>query len=109
MSEKKGLSAFINKNKKTKKTMAGTAKATDSKDLQPDTKAAHDVEEQKKNTPVGGDSSDEEVDELEIANKNIDYGNIKENKDVSRDMDAEKKQGFGLEDELAQETEIKVK
>jgi hypothetical protein len=102
MSEKKGLSAFINKNKKAKKTKADTAKATEQTEVHQETKAEQKVEEQKKNTPVAGDSSDEEVDELDIANKQNDYGNIKENKDVSAANDADKKQGFGLEDEQAE-------
>jgi hypothetical protein len=38
--------------------------------------------EKNKNTPDANGSSDEEVDELEVANKQIDYGNIMENKDM---------------------------
>ena len=103
MSDNKGLSAFINKNKKAKKTK-GTAQ-----DNQPnaaataaESKAAQAKDDLKKNTPVSkDDSSDEEVDELEVANKQINV-NIKENKDVDGGkLGEEKKKGFGYEDEQA--------
>ena len=48
------------------------------------------------------------MDELEDANKHIDYANIKENKDVSGNALGDKeRQGFGFEDEKAQEDTTK--
>lgn len=53
-----------------------------------------------KNTPVANqDSSDEEVDELEIANKQLNYANIKEtNHSADNKAGDEKKLGFGFEE-----------
>lgn len=105
MSDKKGLSAFINKNKKTKKPKANEEQAAAALDQKAEAAQAQKAQEEaKKNTPVANDSSDEEVDELDVATKQIDYANIKENKDVSgANQGDEKKQGFGFNDESAPE------
>ena len=95
----KGLSAFIKKQKKPKKT-AGTT------DEQPEKHAAgtKDVQVEKekegqKNTPVAKeDSSDEEVDEMDVAAQKLNYGNIKEKKDISGNKGDKDKQGFGFEE-----------
>jgi hypothetical protein len=59
------------------------------------------TEQASKNTPVANqDSSDEEVDELEIANKQLNYANIKETKDIAGNKGGDdKKLGFGFEEE----------
>ena len=102
MSEnKKGLSAFLNKNKKIKKTKASEADQADSQQVVKDVGANSTTEQASKNTPVANqDSSDEEVDELEIANKQLNYANIKETKDIaSNKVGDDKKLGFGYEEE----------
>jgi len=104
MSTKKDLSAFINKNKKSKKPAAKPdEKAADQKE-QAQVQEAKAQETLKKNTPAqGGDSSDEEVDELEVAKDNLDYGNIKEGSELTGKQDEDKKLGFGFEEDKAQE------
>jgi len=101
MSDKKGLSAFINKNKKTKKPKATGEQADANKEEKVvEAQAQKEQEEVKKNTPAGNDSSDEEVDELDMATKQINYANIKENAQVSAAAGGdEKKHGFGYDDD----------
>jgi len=101
MSEKKSLSAFINKNKKTKKPTgaADTATAAEEEHAR-DEQAKMDNAKVQKNTPASGkiESSDEEEDELEVASKHLSYGTIKENKDVAQKGGEDKKLGFGFEE-----------
>jgi hypothetical protein len=107
---KKGLSAFLNKNKKTKKTTK-TGDADSSAQTQVKEVVAGSQEKPEKNTPVANqDSSDEEVDELDIANKQLNYANIKETKDVAGNKAGEeKKLGFGFEEDKAAQQEDKPK
>jgi len=59
-----------------------------------------------KNTPKDS-SSDEEEDELDIASKQLAYGTIKENKDVSGKQGEDKsKLGFGFEEQALTKEEV---
>lgn len=107
MGPKKGLSNFIKKNQKKEKKTTGAAEATSAPTTGEQIKAA-DAEVAKtqqldaKNTPGANkaDSSDEEEDELELANKQMSYGNIKENKDIasSNKNKTDEKLGYGLDE-----------
>lgn len=77
----KNLNDLINKNKK-KETNKAKANTTEAKEATP---AADDNKvEEVKNTPAAkkvnnqGESSEDEVDEITLATKNMSYGNVKE-------------------------------
>lgn len=77
----KNLNDLINKNKKkeTNKAKAQTAEVKEATPAADDNKV-----EEVKNTPAekkvnnSGESSEDEVDELTLATKNMSYGNVKE-------------------------------
>ena len=96
MGPKKGLSAFIKKQKTTKeKKTTGTEEESSAPTTGDQIKLA-DAEVQQtqkpnsKNTPANkkAESSDEEEDELELAGQ-MSHGNIKEYKDVAKDKSKE--------------------
>ena len=68
------------------------------------------ADDAKKNTPVANaDSSDEEVDELEIAKDKLNLGNIKEGSETLGTHGEDKKKGFGFEEDKVHEDAPKQK
>jgi hypothetical protein len=94
----KNLKAFLNKNK-SKAGAKTDLKKEDAVDQEAQKANDASVEaKQEVEKKVAGDSSDEEVeDDIDL---DVEYGNIKENKDVAEKKQEENSTGFGFEESM---------